>query len=107
MCLNGVAFPPHVVRLRLDTTGCFRRLLLLRRGSTVLRMGFFRQLRVVDCSKLGLLVSRILYRRLRKIDHVANGWRRPLVSSFPVLCVFSCPRCIADMVAVVVRRGRG
>ena len=107
MCLNGVALPLHVVRLRLDATGCFLRPLLLRRGSTVLRLGFFQHLRGVDCSRLGLLGSRLLYRRLHKVDQVANGWRRPLGSLFPVLCAFSCPRCIADMVAVVVGRGRG
>ena len=107
MCLNGVALLPHVVRLRLDATGCFRRPLLLRRGSTVLRLGLFRHLRVVDCSKLGSLGSRLLYRRLPNVNLVANGWRRPLGSSFPVLCVCSCPHCIADMVAVVVGRGRG
>ena len=105
MCLNGVALPPHGVCLRLDATGCLRRPLLLRRGSTVLRLGFFRHLRGVDCSKLGSLGSHLLYRRLRKVDHVTNGWRRPLGSSFPVLCVFSCLSCIADMVAVVVGRG--
>ena len=107
MGLNGVALPPHVVRLRLDATGCFCRPLLLRRGSTVLWMGFFRHLRGVDFSRLGSLGSRLLYLRLHKVDHVANGWRRPLGYSFPILCVFSCPRCIVDMVAVVVGRGRG
>ena len=106
MWLNGVAWPAHVVRLRLDATGCFCRPFLLRRGSTVVRLGFFRNLSGVDCSKLGLLGSRLLYRRLRKIDHVANGWLRPLGSLFPVLCVFSCPRCIVDMMAVVVGSGR-
>ena len=106
MCLNEVTLSPHVFRLRLGATGCFRRPLLLHRGSTVLRLGFFRYLRGVDCSRLGSLGYRLLYRRLHKVDHVANGWRRPLGSSFPVLCVFSCPHFIADMVAVVVGRGR-
>ena len=50
--------------------------------------------------------SPLLYRHLHKVDHVANGWRLPLGSLFPVLCVYSCPRCIAGMVAVVVGRGR-
>ena len=106
MCLNGVALLTHVVRLRLDATGCFRRPLLLRRGSTVLRLGFFRNFRVVDCSMLGSLGSRLFYRRIRKVDHVATGWRLPLGTLSPVLCVFYCPRCIVDMVAVVVGRGR-
>ena len=39
MCLNGVSLPPHIVHLRLDATDCFRRPLLLRCGSTVLRLG--------------------------------------------------------------------
>ena len=106
MCLNDVVLPPHVVRLRLDATGFSRRPLLLLHGSTVLRLGFFRHLRGFDCSKLGSLGSCLLYRRLHKVVHVANGLRCPLGFLFPVLCVISCPHCIADMVAVVGGRGR-
>ena len=105
MCLNEVALSPHVVRLRLGATGCFRRPLLIRRGSTVLRLDFFRHLLGVDCSSWGSLGSHLLYRRLQKVDHAANGWRLPPGSLFPILCVVSCPGCIADMVVVVVGRG--
>ena len=107
MCLNDVDLSPHVARLRLGATGCFRRPLLLRRGSTVLRLGFFPHLLGVYCSSWGSLGFRLLYRCLHMVDHAANGWRHPPGSSFPVLYVFSCPHFIADMVAVVVGRGRG
>ena len=109
MCWNVVALSPHVVRHRRGATGCFRRPLLLRRGSTGWRLGFFRHLLGVDGSSWGLLGLRLLYRLLHMVDHVANGgWRRPPGSLFPVLYVFSCPHGItADIVVVVVGRGRG
>ena len=109
MCLNVVALSPQVVRHRLGATGCFCRPLLLRRGSTGWRLGFFRHLLGFDGISWGSLVFRLLYRRLQMVYHVANGgWLRPPGPSFPFLYFFSCPRCIAsDIVAVVVGRGRG
>ena len=116
MCWNGVALSHHVVRRRLGSTGCFCCLLLLRRGYTGWRLGLFRRLRGVVGRSWGSLGLLLLYRHLnmvvgsrRVVGNVANGgWSRPPGSLGPVLWVVSCSRCIvAEIVAVVVGRGRG
>ena len=109
MCWYVVALSPHVVRHRLGATGFSGLPLILRRGSTGCRLGFFRRHLGVDGSSSGSLGFCLLYRRLHMVDHVSNGgWRRPHGPLFPFLYVFSCPRSIAaDIVEVVVGRGRG